>query len=474
MNIKNLIEKTIYHLRTNGITPTVKKVMRRISGTNWLPHEEDGLYVQQPFAVSSDELWQMPAVCTPYEGRVSVVIPTFNGAHELPQLLELLHRRTGIRDLEIVVVDSGSVDGTDTMAEAEGCKVIRIPQSEFSHSHARMLGATAATGEYLLFMTQDALPDRDDWVLRMLQPCLVSDAAAVSCYETPKPDADLLSHITVWNWKNIMSGGSDRLTALPVDTSYDSLRRSAQLSDNACVVKRSIFMELGGHRGAYAEDLDLGIRLLQAGHKLGLLASISVVHSHNRPALYNFKRAIVDGVNIAGLFEDFRLDALSTREAMNRIFTAAVANRAFVSVLGEDLPEMTPAEFTEYVRSAYNNIIVSLKSVKDMETLLLAAGADMDDSVRSFLTDLWAQYGSAYRFDGGLAAMQGRYLMHTVCPYLESVNKDIDAELRQELCRLVWQYFGQSAGYCVAAAYLHEGSTNPHITETVEKYSKGV
>ena len=474
MNIKHLIDKTIYHLRTNGITPTVKKVVRRLSGTDWLPREEDHLYVQPPFSVPDSELWQMPEDCVPYAGRVSVVIPTYNGAHELPQLLELLHEQTGIAHLEIVVVDSGSTDGTDAMAEADGCRVIRIPQSEFSHSHARMLGATAATGEYLLFMTQDALPDRHDWVLRMLQPCLVSGAAAVSCYETPKADADLLSHITVWNWKNIMSGGSDRLTALPTDPSYDSLRRCAQLSDNACVVKRSIFMELGGHRGAYAEDLDLGIRLLRAGYSLGLLASVSVVHSHNRPALYNFKRAIVDGINIAGLFEDFRLDALSTRNAMNRIFTAAVANRAFVSVLGEELPHMSPAEFREYVRSAYNSIIVSLKSVKDMETLLLAAGEDLDDSVRSFLTELWNEYGADYRFDGGLAAMQGRYLMHTVCPYLESVHRDIDSSVRSELCRLVWQYFGQSAGYCVAAAYLHVGSTDPHITETVEKYSKGV
>jgi len=472
MNIKNLIEKTIYHLRTNGITPTLKKVMRRLLGTDWLPHEEDRLYMQAPYVPAPQELWQMPAVCAPYEGRVSVVIPAYNGAHELPRLLALLRGQTGIPNLEIVVVDSGSTDGTDTMAEAQGCKVIRIPQSEFSHSHARMLGATAATGEYLLFMTQDALPDREDWVLRMLQPCLVSGAAAVSCYESPKADADLLSHISVWNWKNIMSGGCDRLTALPADTSYDSLRRSAQLSDNACVVKRSIFMELGGHRGAYAEDLDLGIRLLQAGYKLGLLASVSVIHSHNRPALYNFKRAIVDGVSIAGLFSGFRLDALTTREAMNRIFTAAAVNRAFVSVLSEDLFDMTPADFAEYVRAAYNNIIISLKSEKDMETLLLAAGEDLDDSVRGFLAELWSEYGSGYRFEGSLAAMQGRFLMHTVCPYLESVNRDVDAELRTALCRLVWQYFGQSAGYCIAAAYLREGSGK--IKETVEKYSKGV
>ena len=476
MNISNLIEKTIYHLRTNGIGPTVRKVIRRVKGTDWLPVEEDSLYMVTPCTVAEQALWEMPRQCLPYAGCVSVVIPTFNGAHELPELLQLLQRQTGIGRLEVVVVDSGSKDGTDSFAEQNGCKVIRIPQSEFSHSHARMLGATAATGEYLLFMTQDALPDRTDWVLRMLQPCLTSGAAAVSCYETPKDGADLLSHITVWNWKNIMSGGKDQLTSLPDDRSYDSLRRSAQLSDNACVVNRSIFMELGGHRGAYAEDLDLGIRLLQAGHKLGLLSSVSVVHSHNRPPLYNFKRAIVDGVNIAGLFPDFRLDSLSAQQAMNRLFTAAAANRAFVNILGADLPPMSPDAFKEYVRGAYNQIILSLKAepASQIETLLFAAGDDLDESVRSFLTDLWTDYGSGYRFDGGLAAMQGRFLMHTLCPYLEHVDMTVDAAVYEELPRLVWQYFGQSAGYCVAAAYLNPNNNDPAIAETVGKYSKGV
>lgn len=476
MNITNLIEKTIRYLRRNGIMPTVKKVLRRLSGSNWLPEEEDALYTQPPCTVSAKELWQMPEICVPYTGRVSVVIPAYNGAHELPQLLELLQMQNGISDLEIIVVDSGSTDGTDILAEQAGCKVIRIRQEDFSHSYSRMLGAINATGEYLLFMTQDALPDRTDWLLRMLQPCLVSDAAAVSCYETPKSDADLLSHITVWNWRNIMSGGVDKLTELPTDTSYTSLRRSAQLSDNACLVKRSVFMELGGHRGTYAEDLDLGIRLLKAGYKLGILSSISVVHSHNRPALYNFKRAIVDGVNIAKLFEDFRLDTLTTTEAMNRLFTAAVANRMFVRMLDKNVPALSPEDFSEYVRSSYNQIIVSLKgkSSTETESVLFAEGSDLDESVRGFLTILWKDYGTDFRFDGGLAAMQGRYLMHTVCPYLQSVERPLDADLRCELQRLVWQYFGQSAGYNVAAAYLNSTNTDRRIDQTVCQFSSGV
>lgn len=476
MNTTSLIEKTIRYLRHNGIMPTVKKVLRRISGSNWLPKEEDALFILPPLTVSDRELWQMPAQCVPYTGRVSVVIPVYNGAHELPQLLEQLQTQDGINNLEIVVVDSGSTDGSALLAEQAGCKVIRISQEEFSHSYSRMLGAEAATGEYLLFMTQDALPDRKDWILRMLQPCLISGAAAVSCYETPKPDADLLSHITVWNWRNMMSGGVDRLTKLPEDTSYDNLRRSAQLSDNACLVKRSIFMEMGGHRGAYAEDLDLGIRLLKAGYSLGILSSISVVHSHNRPALYNFKRAIVDGIHIAELFDDFRLDTLTATEAMNRLFTAAAANRMFIRSLTENTAAMIPPEFSEFVRNSYNRIIVALKNntAAETEALLFAEGDDLDESVRDFLTALWTDYGMDYRFDGGLAAMQGRYLMHTVCPYLSEINRTIDDQLCSELQRLLWQYFGQSAGYSVAAAHLTIANTDKRIEETVRQFSSGV
>lgn len=475
--ITNLFEKTLRYLRNNGIMPTIKKVIRRVRGNDWLPAEEDHLYLQTPCVVQPHERWEMPKICKSYDGRVSVVIPTFNGAHELPALLAALQAQSHISDLEIVIVDSGSTDETVDLAKIAGATVICIKQEEFSHSYSRMLGATNATGEYLLFMTQDALPDREDWSIRMLQPCLISDAAAVSCYETPKPDADLLSHITVWNWKNVMSGGEDKLTSLPKDTSYDSLRRAAQLSDNACLVKRSIFMELGGHRGAYAEDLDLGIRLLKAGYELGILSSVCVVHSHNRPAIYNFKRAIVDAVNIAEIFDDFKLDTLSVSQAVSRVFTAACANRLFVRALSaHQTNDDSTAAFAEWTRNEYNRIIVQLKSmsIENMKTLLFTEGTDLDDSVRSFINALWQDYSADFRFDGGLAAMQGRYIMHTVCPYLNTMGGCMDASIKTQLPHLIWQYFGQSAGYTVAAAYLNPSEQDPRMTKTVQDFSSGV
>lgn len=476
-SLANLLNKTLRYLRNNGLLATVKKVFRRVQGNNWLPMEEDKLYLQPPCQIPPFERWEMPEVCLPFTGSVSVVIPAYNGAHELPALLAALGQQSYIPHLEVVVVDSGSTDGTPELAAAAGAVVLSIRQEDFSHSYARMLGATKATGDYLLFMTQDALPDRSDWIIRLLQPCLVSGAAAVSCYETPKPEADLLSHITVWNWKQVMSGGIDRLTRLPQNAGYDALRRNAQLSDNACLVKRSVFMELGGHRGAYAEDLDLGIRLLKAGYSLGILSSVSVVHSHNRPPEYHFKRAIVDGVNIAKLFDDFTLDQIAVPQAFNRLFTAAASNRLYRNRLAASpWSSISPADFAQWTRTEYNQCILEVKAMSpsDLKTLLFAPGDDLDPSARSFLEVLWQDYAADYQFDGGLAALQGRYILHTLCPYLEQSHLQVNLSLKAEICHLIWQYFGQSAGYVVAAAYLTPHAHDLRIDKTVQQYSVGV
>jgi glycosyltransferase involved in cell wall biosynthesis len=374
-------------------------------------------------------------------------------------------------------VDSGSKDGTDVLAEQAGAKVIRIKQEEFTHSYSRMLGAQNATGEYLLFMTQDAVPDREDWVIRMLQPCLVSGAVAVSCYETPKADADLFCHISVHNWQAVMGGGKDKLTALPDTDNYEELRRNSHLSDNACLVNRSVFMEIGGHRGAYAEDLDLGYRLLKAGHKLGILSSIAVVHSHNRPPIYNFKRSIVDGIHIAAIFDSFSLEPIGIVEASSRLFGAVCANRMYLSALKKyNGNNESPEAFREWTRNEYNrNIIKLLNMTKDeIGALLLAEGDDLDPSVRSFTEDLWNTYSEDFKFYGVLAANQGRYIMHTVCPYLESIGATVNESMRQEISNLLWQYLGQSAGYGFAAAHLNPQENDPRLKVTIDKYTTGV
>lgn len=466
-------QKTLRYLKKNGVSMTLKKISRRISGKNWLSRDEDTLHALQPFTVPEEQVWHMPEKLVPYTGKVSAVIPAFNGAHELPGLLDALKRQKGVGELELVVVDSGSTDGTAALAKQAGAKVIHITQEEFSHSYSRRLGAKNASGEYLLFMTQDALPDGDDWLFRLMQPALLSGAAAVSCYERPRDDADLFSRISAWVWRMTMCGGEDRITALPPDSGYDNLRRCAQLSDNACLISKESYFAMGGHRGNYAEDLEMGLRLLRAGNKLGLMDSVSVIHSHSRPPVYYFKRAIVDARNISSMFPDFTMDSPNLGNAVSRTAIAACADILYLREL--DRRTETGEELAQHTRERFERNISALRRMKgeEIQALLFDSG-DLEPSVRPFMEELWQAGGQAYHFDPVLAVSQARYIMHYLCPYLQAENIGADEKVKAEIPLMLWQYFAQSAGYTAAACFLNAPDSEGKINAIAKKYQIGV
>src|SRR4029077_7761356 len=84
--------------------------------------------------------------------RVSIIIPAFNEALLIRPFLWNLRERT--RGAEIIVVDGGSTDGTDRLAEGFCDHVIR--GGGRSRAKKMNLGAEAASGEILWFLHADA------------------------------------------------------------------------------------------------------------------------------------------------------------------------------------------------------------------------------------------------------------------------------------------------------------------------------
>jgi glycosyltransferase involved in cell wall biosynthesis len=83
---------------------------------------------------------------------VSVIIPTFNSERFLESCLQSLKRQTW-SEVEIIVVDDGSIDKTVEIAEKHGCMVVRNPKS--GRSEAKNEGIKRSAGEYLYFVDSD-------------------------------------------------------------------------------------------------------------------------------------------------------------------------------------------------------------------------------------------------------------------------------------------------------------------------------
>lgn len=93
--------------------------------------------------------------------KVSVVIPTCNRAERLKRVVESLLNQT-YQDFEIIVVDDGSVDGTESMIKGlmkkEPCQLAYFKQENKGPGSARNAGITHAKGELILFIDDDVLP----------------------------------------------------------------------------------------------------------------------------------------------------------------------------------------------------------------------------------------------------------------------------------------------------------------------------
>ena len=95
---------------------------------------------------------------------ISIVIPVKDGGADLVRCLDAISRQRIDEDVEVVVVDSASRDGSAQRAEALGARVHSIPASEFHHGRTRNLGASLACGETLVYTSQDAYAADDSWL----------------------------------------------------------------------------------------------------------------------------------------------------------------------------------------------------------------------------------------------------------------------------------------------------------------------
>lgn len=120
---------------------------------------------------------------------ISIIIPVYNAEKELKKCVESIIRQTQ-RDIEIILIDDGSVDASLSICQkyAEGdCRVKVVHQKNAGVSAARNAGIGMATGQYIGFV------DSDDWIAPQMYERLLSEA------ERTGADVVMCDATTVYN-----------------------------------------------------------------------------------------------------------------------------------------------------------------------------------------------------------------------------------------------------------------------------------
>jgi rhamnosyltransferase len=99
----------------------------------------------------------------------SLVIRAFNEERHIGRLLEGVCRQS-MKDVEIILVDSGSTDATAAIATQYGAKVQHLPPEEFTFGRSLNLGLAATTQPLVVIASAHIYPIYPDWLERLLAP----------------------------------------------------------------------------------------------------------------------------------------------------------------------------------------------------------------------------------------------------------------------------------------------------------------
>jgi rhamnosyltransferase len=235
--------------------------------------------------------------------ELSIVMLAKNEVHHLRRSLALLLAQEVNCPYELIVIDSGSEDGSRELVgewtrRQDNVRLIPIDPAEFHHARTRNYGASLARGRYLVFLGGDAVPRDTQWLRELVTPVMAGReerVAASYSRQIPRPDADLNNVCRMgYNYgaDSLVQHNGGPLTAK---------QRYFFSSVSCCINRELVSPPLFDESFPVNEDWTLARRLIADGLQIAYCAESVVIHSHNYGYLDMLRRSFDSGVVAAKL-----------------------------------------------------------------------------------------------------------------------------------------------------------------------------
>ncbi len=218
---------------------------------------------------------------------ISLVIRSFNEERHLERLLIGVYEQT-LREVEVILVDSGSTDQTLAIARRYPVQILTIQPSEFSFGGSLNLGCRVAKGEFIVLASAHVYPVYEDWLEKLIAPFSDEKVALVYGKQRGNETTHYSEHRIFSKWF------PDR----------GCLRQDHPFCNNAnAAIRRSLWQQIPYDETLTAlEDIDWAKRALRFAHRIAYAPEAEVIHVHCH--------------TLQGVFNRYRREAI----AMKRIF----------------------------------------------------------------------------------------------------------------------------------------------------------
>lgn len=234
---------------------------------------------------------------------VDVVIPVYKPGPEFLKVLEILNKQT-LPPGKIVLMITESADSiVPDFGDRENTETYFVKEREFDHGGTRNLGLSHCSADYVAFLTQDAVPEGETFLEKMVSGMKRGEKIAASyARQLPKEDASVLEKATrSFNYPAESSLRTEAdIPARGIKTFF--------LSDVASIYDREIFESLGGftEQMIFNEDMLYAHKAVTSGYGIFYNGDAAVYHSHNLRLSEQFHRNFDLGVSQADHPEVFQ------------------------------------------------------------------------------------------------------------------------------------------------------------------------
>jgi rhamnosyltransferase len=196
----------------------------------------------------------------------SIVVRAYNEEKHIGRLFEGIRQQT-VKDVEIILVDSGSTDKTVSVAESFGAHIVRIPSEEFTFGRSLNFGIQAAMREFIVIASAHVYPVYPDWIESLLRP--FEDGQVALTYGKQRgPDSAKYSEQQIYHqWYPDVSK-PDQPTAF---------------CNNANAAIRKSLWEQNRYDETLTglEDVAWGKWAKEQGYKISYVVEAEIIHIHN-------------------------------------------------------------------------------------------------------------------------------------------------------------------------------------------------
>jgi glycosyltransferase involved in cell wall biosynthesis len=218
------------------------------------------------------------------------VIRAKNEARFIGETLRAIFDAAALPPRQVVVVDSGSTDGTQAIVRSFATDLIQIEPEEFTYGYALNLGVASIDAEIVATLSAHSLPANPDWLRNLVAPFSRPRVAGVYGRQLPRSNATPLELIGM------------RLSGVLGD-SPKLLDRRPLFSNANGAFRRSLWLEHPfDERVGGAEDIAWVRTMQERGYLIAYEPTAAVYHSHGEPIGRHLRRASRDIPTVVGNF----------------------------------------------------------------------------------------------------------------------------------------------------------------------------